>query len=94
MTDSFHLNPASTHCESQWTVRCFLAATIAYCCAASLDCCRAAAEKVTLVLITKMNFDRLLDKQPLLGIKRFRQIARLISLRLRQTSGILLDYLS
>lgn len=53
-----------------------------------------AAEKVTLVLITKMNFDRLLDEQPLLGIKLFRQIARLISLRLRQTTGILLDYLS
>jgi len=53
-----------------------------------------AAEKVTLVLITKMNFDRLLDEQPLLGIKIFKQIARLISLRLRQTTGILLDYLS
>jgi len=53
-----------------------------------------AAEKVTLVLITKMNFDRLLDEQPLLGIKMFKQIARLISLRLRQTTGVLLDYLS
>jgi len=53
-----------------------------------------AAEKVTLVLITKMNFDRLLEEQPVLGIKLFRQIARLISLRLRQTTGILLDYLS
>jgi len=53
-----------------------------------------AAENVTLVLITKMNFDRLLDENPLLGVKVFRQIARLISLRLRQTTGILLDYLS
>ena len=53
-----------------------------------------AAEKVTLVLITKMNFDRMLEEQPVLGVKIFRQIARLISLRLRQTTGVLLDYLS
>lgn len=53
-----------------------------------------AAEKVTLLLITKLNFDRLLEEQPVLGIKIFKQISRLISLRLRQTTGILLDYLS
>lgn len=52
-----------------------------------------AAEKTTLVLITKNNFDRLTEEQPVLGIKIIKRIARLISLRLRQTTGILIDYL-
>jgi CRP-like cAMP-binding protein len=52
-----------------------------------------AAEKTKLVLITRNNFDRMTEQHPILGIKIVRCIARLISLRLRQTTGILLDYL-
>ena len=52
-----------------------------------------AVEPVTLVMITKNNFDKLLEEQAVLGVKIFKQIARLISLRLRQTTGVLLDYL-
>jgi len=50
-------------------------------------------EKSTLVLITRNNFDRLLEEHPVLAVKLMRKIARLMSLRLRQTTGILLDYL-
>ena len=52
-----------------------------------------ATEKSTLVLITRNNFDRLLQEHPVLAVKLMRKIARLMSLRLRQTTGILLDYL-
>ena len=52
-----------------------------------------AVEDTTLVLITKFNFDRLTEEHPVLGNKILRKIARLMSLRLRQTTGILLDYL-
>jgi hypothetical protein len=40
-----------------------------------------------------MNFERLSSEQPVLCNVLLRQIARLMSLRLRQTTGILLDYL-
>lgn len=53
-----------------------------------------ATEKVTIVLITKFNFDRMTENHPILGVKILKKIARLMSLRLRQTTGILLDYLS
>lgn len=52
-----------------------------------------ATEFITLVLITKINFDRLTVEHPALGVKILKKIARLMSLRLRQTTGILLDYL-
>ncbi len=52
-----------------------------------------ATEKSTLVLITRNNFDHLLMEHPVLAVKLMRKIARLMSLRLRQTTGILLDYL-
>ncbi|MEJ2566950.1 MAG: cyclic nucleotide-binding domain-containing protein [Gammaproteobacteria bacterium] len=52
-----------------------------------------AAEKTKVVLITKSNFDNLTDKFPDLGLRVMRKIAKLLSLRLRQTTGILLDYL-
>ena len=52
-----------------------------------------ATEFITIVLITKLNFDRLTEEHPLLGVKILKKIARLMSLRLRQTTGILLDYL-
>ena len=54
----------------------------------------AIATKTTkVVLITKSDFDKLTEKFPDLGLRVMRKIARLLSLRLRQTTGILLDYL-
>jgi CRP/FNR family cyclic AMP-dependent transcriptional regulator len=50
-------------------------------------------EDATLLMLTKMNFQKLMHEQPALGNLLLRQIARLMSLRLRQTTGILLDYL-
>ena len=52
-----------------------------------------AREDTQLLLLTRMNFERLTNEQPVLGNMLLRQIARLMSLRLRQTTGILLDYL-
>jgi len=52
-----------------------------------------AAEDSKLVLITKHNFDRLNAENPVLANSILRKIAKLMSLRLRQTTGVLLDYL-
>ena len=52
-----------------------------------------AVEDTTLVLITKFHFDRLNEEHPALGNRILRKIAKLLSLRLRQTTGILSDYL-
>jgi CRP-like cAMP-binding protein len=52
-----------------------------------------AKEDTELLLLTRMNFERLDREQPVLCNAVLRQIARLMSLRLRQTTGILLDYL-
>jgi len=52
-----------------------------------------ATEDTKVVLITKNNFDRMTEKHPELGLRVLRKIAKLLSLRLRQTTGILLDYL-
>lgn len=53
-----------------------------------------AQEDTQLLLLTRMNFLRLGEERPLLCNVVLRQIARLMSLRLRQTTGVLLDYLS
>jgi CRP-like cAMP-binding protein len=53
-----------------------------------------AQEDAQLLLLTRMNFLRLGEERPLLCNAVLRQIARLMSLRLRQTTGVLLDYLS
>ncbi|MBL1278419.1 MAG: cyclic nucleotide-binding domain-containing protein [Ectothiorhodospiraceae bacterium] len=53
-----------------------------------------AQEDAELLLLTRMNFERLSSEQPELCNALMRQIARLMSLRLRQTTGVLLDYLS
>ncbi len=53
-----------------------------------------ATEDTKLLMITKLSFERLSEEQPVLCNMLLRQIARLMSLRLRQTTGILLDYLS
>lgn len=52
-----------------------------------------AVQDSTLVLITKYHFDRLMEEHPGLGNRILRKIAKLLSLRLRQTTGILSDYL-
>jgi CRP-like cAMP-binding protein len=46
-----------------------------------------------LVILTKENFLRILAEQPGLGVKIVMKIARLLSQRLRKTSGMLVDYL-
>lgn len=52
-----------------------------------------AIEPATLLLLTKRNFDALTEQDPALGVKLLRRLAQLMSLRLRQTSGVLIDYL-
>ena len=51
------------------------------------------SEDCILLMLTKMNFEKLTEEHPVLCNKVITQIARLMSLRLRQTTGILLDYL-
>ncbi|NOX42809.1 MAG: cyclic nucleotide-binding domain-containing protein [Gammaproteobacteria bacterium] len=53
-----------------------------------------AAEKVVLVMMTKHNLERLIEDAPGLAIKVVLKIASLMSMRLRQTTGALADYLS
>lgn len=52
-----------------------------------------AAENCILLMLTKLSYEKLAEEQPVLCNKLLTQIARLMSLRLRQTTGILLDYL-
>ena len=52
-----------------------------------------AAEPCTLLLITKRNFEWVTAQNPEVGLKLLNKIAMLMSLRLRQTSGVLIDYL-
>lgn len=51
------------------------------------------AETTTLAILTKDNFHRLVSEKPALAAKILLKIARLLSQRLRQTSGMLVDYL-
>jgi len=50
-------------------------------------------EPAVLLLVTKTNFDRLLKEQPEVALRVVHKMATLMSLRLRQTSGVLIDYL-
>jgi len=52
-----------------------------------------AAEPTTLALLTKADFYRITSEKPALANKILLRLARLLSQRLRQTSGILVDYL-
>lgn len=52
-----------------------------------------AVEDSELLLLTKHNFDMLLERNPVMGLVMMKKIASLMSLRLRQTSGVLVDYL-
>jgi CRP-like cAMP-binding protein len=50
-------------------------------------------EQATLLLLTRSAFERLCEQHPALGFKLVLRIARLMSRRLRITSGRLIDYL-
>ncbi len=52
-----------------------------------------ATEESKLLLITKENFARVIDDHPRLGVKILWKFSQLLSLRLRQTSGKLIDLL-
>ena len=52
-----------------------------------------ATEPCTLILLTRNNFTLCLQQHPAFGVKLLMELARLISLRLRQTSGQLVDAL-
>ena len=51
------------------------------------------AETTTLAILTKNNFLRIIHEKPGLATKILLKVARLLSQRLRQTSGQLVDYL-
>lgn len=52
-----------------------------------------AAANTTLVMLSKENMNRLFREKPGVGIKLLQKIAFSISQRLRQTTGVLVDYL-
>lgn len=51
------------------------------------------ADDTTLAILTRASFNRLIQDKPALGVKILMKVARLLSQRLRRTSGILVDYL-
>ena len=52
-----------------------------------------AVADATLVIVTQAGFDRLLEEFPGFGVKLLRRLARLVSARLRETAGRLVDHL-
>lgn len=52
-----------------------------------------AIEPTTLALLTKVNFQRIVSEKPGLATRILLQVSRLLSQRLRRTSGQLVDYL-
>lgn len=46
-----------------------------------------------LIMFTRHQFEQLAEVNPSLGLKLYKAIGRLMSLRLRQTTGVLVDYL-
>jgi len=52
-----------------------------------------AEEDTTLLVLDKASFEQMINEKPLLGVKLLMKIARDISLRLRRTSGALVEYL-
>lgn len=47
----------------------------------------------TLVIITRKDFDQLLDQHPKIGIKILKGLAKLLSMNMRKTSSRLADYM-
>jgi CRP-like cAMP-binding protein len=52
-----------------------------------------AKQATTMVTLTEKGFDLLAEKNPVLGIKVIKKIARLLSLNMRRTSSKLADFL-
>lgn len=52
-----------------------------------------AVEESRFIMITRHQFQRLADDKPDVALKLYQAMARLLSLRLRQTTGILVDFL-
>jgi CRP/FNR family transcriptional regulator, cyclic AMP receptor protein len=52
-----------------------------------------AAEDLVLLVVTRAELERLVEEKPRLGVKFLWKLARLLSQRLRQTSGALADRL-
>jgi CRP-like cAMP-binding protein len=50
-------------------------------------------EPATLLLLTKNKFEQFMQNEPEVALKILRKMAVLMSLRLRQTSGVLIDHL-
>jgi len=50
-------------------------------------------EPSVLLLLTKGHFEQMIKEQPEVALSLIRKVATLMSLRLRQTSGVLIDYL-
>ncbi len=50
-------------------------------------------EPSTLLLLTKSKFEQFMQSDPEVALKVLRKMAMLMSLRLRQTSGVLIDHL-
>lgn len=50
-------------------------------------------EPSVLLLMTRSHFEQVIDEEPEVALKMVRKMATLMSLRLRQTSGVLIDYL-
>ena len=46
-----------------------------------------------LIMFTRTQFESLCEAQPSIGLKLYKAISKLMSLRLRQTTGALIDYL-
>ena len=52
-----------------------------------------ASEDTILMVLTKQEFNRILDEKPRMGAKILQKIAATMSQRLRETTGVLADYL-
>jgi CRP/FNR family transcriptional regulator, cyclic AMP receptor protein len=52
-----------------------------------------ASEDTILMVLTKQEFNKILDEKPRMGAKILQKIATVMSQRLRETTGVLADYL-
>ena len=52
-----------------------------------------ACEDTVLIVLTQREFNRILDEKPRMGAKILQKIATIMSYRLRETTGVLADYL-
>jgi len=52
-----------------------------------------ACEDTVLIVLTQREFNKILDEKPRMGAKILQKIATIMSYRLRETTGVLADYL-